>query len=210
MPILLPKKAPSPIPFICSTAGGKVFPYLTVSHKFPRETSCPRQFCGNHPFLKNSVITPRKQPCPMVITEIFRNGPYYHGTQCVPLEFVWHRETQETLPPAVRMLSSRGLCPSGTCPSLEMVYCAMPPKLIPMVWPQCYKMVLWGWPYPFGAQVLSYATKKLIPGALPGFSWTRILSGAAFCNALHEINEENLRNTFWKGVKISHTNTKHI
>ena len=39
------------------------------------------QFCGNHPFLKLSVITPGKQPSPMVITESFRNGPYYpqHG-----------------------------------------------------------------------------------------------------------------------------------
>ena len=69
--------------------------------QIPTGDMVSRQFCGNHPFLKLSVITPGKQPCPMVIAEIFRNGPYYHGTQCLPREFVWHRETQKTLPPTV-------------------------------------------------------------------------------------------------------------
>ena len=77
-----------------STAGGKVSPCLTVSHGIPQITTgdiVSRQFCGNHPCLKISVIIPGRQPCPMVITEIFRNGPYYHGTQYVPWEFVGHR-----------------------------------------------------------------------------------------------------------------------
>ena len=79
---------------IYSTAGGKVSPCLTVSHGIPQITTgdiVSRQFCGNHPCLKISVIIPGRQPCPMVITEIFRNGPYYHGTQYVPWEFVGHR-----------------------------------------------------------------------------------------------------------------------
>ena len=77
-----------------STAGGKVSPCLTVSHGIPQIPTgdiVSRQFCGNHPCLKISVIIPGRQPCPMVITEIFRNGPYYHGTQYVPWEFVGHR-----------------------------------------------------------------------------------------------------------------------
>ena len=79
---------------IYSTAGGKVSPCLTVSHGIPQITTgdiVSRQFCGNHPCLKISVIIPGRQPCLMVITEIFRNGPYYHGTQYVPWEFVGHR-----------------------------------------------------------------------------------------------------------------------
>ena len=80
--------------YMYSTAGGKVSPCLTVSHGIPQITTgdiVSRQFCGNHPCLKISVIIPGRQPCPMVITEIFRNGPYYHGTQYVPWEFVGHR-----------------------------------------------------------------------------------------------------------------------
>ena len=50
---------------------------FSVSHgvtQIPTEDIMSRQFRGNHPFLKISVITPRKQPCLMVIAEIFRNG----------------------------------------------------------------------------------------------------------------------------------------
>ena len=67
---------------------------FSVSHgvtQIPMEVIVSRQFHGNHPFLKLSVITPWKQPCPLVIAESFRNGPYYHGTvgtQCLPREFV--------------------------------------------------------------------------------------------------------------------------
>ena len=74
----------------------RVSRYPTVSHGIPQITTgdiVSRQFCGNHPCLKISVIIPGRQPCPMVITEIFRNGPYYHGTQYVPWEFVGHRGT---------------------------------------------------------------------------------------------------------------------
>ena len=75
-----------------------------VSHGIPQIPTgdiMSRQFCGNHPCLKISVIIPGRQPCPMVITEMFRNGPYYHGTQCVPREFVGYRETRETFPPPI-------------------------------------------------------------------------------------------------------------
>ena len=77
------------------------FPCLTVSPQIPTGDIMSRQFCGNHPCLKISVIIPGRQPCPMVITEMFRNGPYYHGTQCVPREFVGYRETRETFPPPI-------------------------------------------------------------------------------------------------------------
>ena len=73
---------------------------LTVSHKFPQETLYPYSSVVITHFWK-CLITPGKQPCPIVIAEIFRNGPYYHGTQCLPREFVWHCETQKTLPPTV-------------------------------------------------------------------------------------------------------------
>ena len=66
---------------------------------------------GRHPVPNSSVVIthfwkflrlhPGKQPCLMVIAEIFRNGPYYHGIQCVSWEYVWHLETQKTLPLAV-------------------------------------------------------------------------------------------------------------
>ena len=75
-----------------------------VSHGIPQIPTgdiMSRQFCGNHPCLKISVIIPGRQPCPLVITEMFRNEPYYHGTQCVPREFVGYRETQETFPPPI-------------------------------------------------------------------------------------------------------------
>ena len=74
----------------------RVSRYPTVSHGIPQITTgdiVSRQYCGNHPCLKISVIIPGRQPCPMVVTEIFRNGPYYHGTLYVPWEFVGHRGT---------------------------------------------------------------------------------------------------------------------
>ena len=84
-------------------AGGNVYLCLTrtVSHKFPSMGDVvSQQFRGNHPLLKLSVITPGKR-CPMVIADIFRNGPYYHRTQCLPRKFLWHRKTQKTLSPTV-------------------------------------------------------------------------------------------------------------
>ena len=72
------------------------FPCLTVSHKFPQETSCPDSSVVITHVWKFLWLYLGLQPCPMVITEMFRNGPYYHGTQCVPREFVGYRETRET------------------------------------------------------------------------------------------------------------------
>ena len=48
---------------------------FSVSHRvtqIPMGDIVSWQFRGNHPFLKISVITPGKQPCPMVIANIFQ------------------------------------------------------------------------------------------------------------------------------------------
>ena len=101
-----------------------------VSHGIPQIPTgdiMSRQFCGNHPCLKISVIIPGRQPCPMVITEMFRNGPYYHGTQCVPREFVGYRETRETFPPPILYIQSWQTCCKDSMISLFMDY--SPPSL---------------------------------------------------------------------------------
>ena len=110
--VCLPSSPPPP-PFlgICSVGlwiwNTVLLVVNPVSHVIPRPQITTgdivsRQFCGNHPCLKISVIIPGRQPCPMVITEIFRNGPYYHGTQ-YSRGNLWDTVcgTQETLPPAV-------------------------------------------------------------------------------------------------------------
>ena len=76
---------------------------ISVSHRvtqIPTGDVVSRQFRGNHPW--NFLwLHPGNNPCPMVIAEIFRNGQYYHGTQCFLRDFVWHGEAQKTLPPTV-------------------------------------------------------------------------------------------------------------
>ena len=63
---------------------------FSVSHHITQITTGDilfQQFHGNHPFLKIYVnneliyysLYSGKEPCPMVIAEIFRNGPYLYG-----------------------------------------------------------------------------------------------------------------------------------